>query len=423
MSQALAAAAAAVAASVPKLNFECESGWLQAPSWLNQSGLDSDARFVWMRLWNLYQIQGKVFVKASTLASDLSLSVKVVRKALAILEDEALITKEEQVGGPNRYFLAADHPLYHPVVYSENPTPKGRGGYPKRDKVPYPKRDRDPTPNGIRTLPQTGYYKKESLRRTLEEEFSEKEQLSAGELRSPLEARSLRSQADRLTPDCSPFFGDFSPSVTDAAAGFQVPTAAPAYCSTAEAIERLAQLKGAAERAKEKNRAEQEAKAQKRARRAQALRNLQGGTSSLPPGTATSLKRLEARWRDEYKSKFPDALLASQWEGKERGQVRGLLKKYSEEDVARAITYYVRYYDKHRTRFFKGGTVLPTLGQIVALHASIVPEAKLLLHAVEVQQRYQTWLKDNEMSLMPTPPELQAEYDAVKPALKSIGML
>lgn len=416
--------------TVPKLNFDCDGGWMQVPQWLSRSGLDATTRFVWLRLWDLYKLRGKVYIRINTLAKDLTFSPKMVKRALHILVTEQLIAVEARPGSPNAYHLAIDHPLYHPVLLPKKSVPGGTGVSTSREGGVSTSRGGGSVPAGRGSQYLEVPYKEDLSEEDLvEEELPEKEHVLGGSLRSP-PVESLRSSTANLTVDSSSRFWGSSQSLGVPPAGplLQMPASGPGcpvasvpvFNSTSDVVERLSGLQSVVEAAKAKNKAEQARKAEKAAKRAQATKNLQGGV--IPTSMSKRFQALETRWRGEFRAAYPNDIIAHTWSAKERGQLKTLLGEYADDDVLNGIAYYIKYFDRHRTQY-KFSSLLPSLGHFVSLRAVFIPTAKRALNAMDVHARYHKWLKDNEMSFQPTPKELQAEYDAVKADLKVLGVV
>jgi hypothetical protein len=367
-----------------------------------------------------------------TLANELGASKSQVAKGLQRLEALKLIAVfRTSKHGPKKgvnYYSFTDHPMkYEALVESE-----GYSEVSPRQVHRVPPAGPPCTPGRYTGVPLAGTEETHS-RDSVE---TQKEIQFAGSLRSP-EGVSLRSPSrtgSNLTKDQIPAFEITSPKWTDAAGAMVLPQPPAQAISpesfsewnmtldTAELRKRLEGLKATEEGAKAKNRAAVGVREQRRAAKEHKLKNLKGAIVTVGPGSSGSaLRRLEALWMEEFTRKFPDALIAKKWEGKERGQMKGLIGLYSEEDVARAVRYYVRYWDNHRPRFFKGTAALPNVGQLRAAHAQIVPEAKQMSQALQVQAEYKKWSADNRMTALPPPKALQEAYDKVKSDLKTLG--
>ena len=94
---------------------------------------------------------------------------------------------------------------------------------------------------------------------------------------------------------------------------------------------------------------------------------------------------------------------------------------YSFEAAAQAIRYYVRHWEIHRPRYFKGHNILPTLGQLRVLHAQVVPESHKMLGALEAKAAYAKWVAANPASLYP-PDDINSAYEKAKADLKALGL-
>jgi len=140
-----------------------------------------------------------------------------------------------------------------------------------------------------------------------------------------------------------------------------------------------------------------------------------------PPITGASraeLQELEAIWRGHFKRHFPEIPLAAHWDGRERGQASNLLKLYALPEVRDAFIYWLLFWDSNRVRFLKKSALLPTVGQVLFLHITVVPEAKLVLAAQADQTAY--WVELDRGATIP--PEMQIRYDRACELLGSLGI-
>jgi hypothetical protein len=130
------------------------------------------------------------------------------------------------------------------------------------------------------------------------------------------------------------------------------------------------------------------------------------------------LQELEAVWRGLFKRHFPEIPLATHWDGRERGQASNLLKLYKLSEVRDAFIYWLLFWDSNRVRFLKKSALLPTVGQVLFLHITVVPEAKLVLAAQESQTAY--WVELDKGATVT--PEMQLRYDQACELLGSLGI-
>lgn len=183
---------------------------------------------------------------------------------------------------------------------------------------------------------------------------------------------------------------------------------------------RLAAGQGAIAASKNKTATQNALNAKKR--NEQALKNLSGdGSKSIHAKFRPAVSRLHALWHFEFKTAFPDVPVPSKWLGKESGQAAHLLKKYDEPVIAEAIKYFVRYWVQLKPRFKTSG-LYPTIGFMLVVSDTIIPEAPRMFKAFEAKRKYDQWVSANKYSAEPPPPEIQAEYSKASEDLKTIGL-
>lgn len=427
-------------------------------NWLARArGVSSFDKLLYTRVYGHLGKNDSAFPGVRRLAEELNAHASQVSRGLKRLEDMKLLRVVRQTGRngekySNRYYFP-DHPLMHEVPVS--PSTCEEGVHPVGTPV------NSVGTGGVHSVGTRVHSvgTEETHSRDSGEEIQRETQF-AGSLRSP-DNVSLRSPLPSpavVTESQFPNFKTSSPKWTDAAdvAVLDLPQPpAPGVCSGAAewnqgvdmrqldalvarltlqegpmSVEddrqaRLASAKLRAEGGADKYVKEQAAiENKRRAKQAREPQDEPGVPKKVKvskPKPITILMDMERLWFAEFKRKFPEALIASHWEAKEGVQMQGLLKLYAQEDVERAVRYYIRYWEVHRPRLFKGTAKLPNLGQLRAVHAQIVPEAKQMFQALQVQAEYKKWSADNRMTALPPPKALQDAYDRVKADLKDLG--
>lgn len=159
----------------------------------------------------------------------------------------------------------------------------------------------------------------------------------------------------------------------------------------------------------------------------------QAAKPETPPGELPKVKPpkqtlvgvllgLQNTWLGEFKRKFPTAPVATHWGPKEAAQFRHLLQLYDGTSVAIevAIKYYIRHWEVHREKIWKGKALFPNVDQFCRLHASLIPEAGEMSMALKAKQDYDDWCKSHPNAFS-APDDLRASYEAARPALKTFG--
>ena len=131
---------------------------------------------------------------------------------------------------------------------------------------------------------------------------------------------------------------------------------------------------------------------------------------------------IEHLWRAEFMKKFPDTPQASVWEKKEVVCAASLILLYSLADASRAVEYFVRYWEYHRPRFFKGSNKLPTISLLRYVHAQIVPESQSVTLAFKAKEEFESWIEAHKGSFTPMPDGVRTAYDKALPLLKGLGI-
>lgn len=131
-------------------------------------------------------------------------------------------------------------------------------------------------------------------------------------------------------------------------------------------------------------------------------------------------KNLEARWESLYTTNFPGKPFG-QWGGKEFGQVKQLLEKYRGEQIDALFDYVLSYWSNITLRL-KNAPLVPTVGYVLSLHASFVPEAAEFAKHAGVLKELEEW-KANNPGKTRYPDALLRRYTAAKKELEKLGLL
>lgn len=276
------------------------------------------------------------------------------------------------------------------------------------------------------------------------ERNKKRENSFAGSLRSP-EKVSLRStfqDGGSVTKECFPAEEGLSQALGNAADPVALPQPpvpeivsqpSPGFVvgvplmedemSDEERKRRMESARMQAQMAEHKHdvvRVAKEAKQKQKAKRAVAPGELPKLATPKPKFVGVLLG-LQDLWLGEYRRKFPNDAVASSWTIKQGSQIKPLTQLYALEDVERAIRYFLRHWEVHQPRFFKGKAQVPTLGMFCSLHETLLPESKRMFFALKAKADYEEWAKQHPDEVMP-PEELQKTYNAALPALKSLGL-
>lgn len=196
-----------------------------------------------------------------------------------------------------------------------------------------------------------------------------------------------------------------------------VPRPVPDHRSVPERIETA---QGLLAKAQERGRARRQQNYDRQAQKDAKLRNLGGKRAEDDPLLGRAVRRLERCWREEYKQAFPDVPI-SKWAGRENGQVRSLVVKYDVGKVESCLRYVVANWDKLGPRF-KNGPKFPSVGFILGVHDTIVPEADAWIKVASVKEEWDAWWKANPGKFDP-PDDLERRYDACRKELSRLGLL
>lgn len=174
-------------------------------------------------------------------------------------------------------------------------------------------------------------------------------------------------------------------------------------------------IQGAKEKTAAKMRKRADRQMRSSARKAQLQANRNGKTYA--PGIRKKLKVCEGLFVEGLRDRHPETSFAD-WGPKERGQCKQLLDKYPFEVVQAALEYVVKHWDAIQSRFNVGP--FPSLGWVVAMHTSLVPEAQRFAGIQQTLTEISAWRKDHPHDFLP--PELKARYNKIKPELEALGI-
>jgi len=408
-------------------------------NWVAQTKeLSAFEKLLYTRMQGHLGENDRVWPGMKLLAHELGASPSQVAKALKNLERRGLILVTRRWGADGKRLSSEyefpEHPLMY-VVYNRAgspPTPMPPGGdpySPGRCRATHSAGDTPIHPAGAEEIHPD---------KRLREEIQEETQTAGFGFASPQPDADVHLTDKRPHPQAQELL---KPEWTDAALNDFMDRALDEASRTSgygfnmsqDALERharLASARTAAAKGAEKNKVTVEKREAKHDTKVwgqanptvqQKLQHINNG-KRIPNELTAPIEEIERVWQVEFKKKFPNDLIASAWERKERACAAALILQYNVVAAKNAVEYYIRYWDQHRPRFFKGNATLPTIGQLRAMHTQLVPEAKLMSHALEVRTRYHHWLSTDGKSGEPPPEELQTEYNKVTADLKSIGL-
>lgn len=153
-----------------------------------------------------------------------------------------------------------------------------------------------------------------------------------------------------------------------------------------------AELQAVVDRAKAASKAAATAKLAVQARKDRNAANLAG---KAPAGTQkAAMERLEGTWRSLMAGILPDVTLA-RWGGKERGQARQLVDKYSVDIAEGALRYLVLEWGPIRARFLKSSGGVPSLGLLLRCHDVLVVESQRWVAYYDTKLAVDAWWQAN----------------------------
>jgi len=183
--------------------------------------------------------------------------------------------------------------------------------------------------------------------------------------------------------------------------------------------DRIRRAQERASAAKRKHQEERTAKDRKRSERDLKLRNLGGAGARKDPAVKRQVSRLENVWRLHFKRAFPDVPLAA-WEGREVGQVLQLVEKYNVGIVEDGLRYVTSNWKKIAERFKKAPQT-PTVGWLLAVHDSLIPEASKFGKVVGILEKWETWWKKHPDE--DPPPALEREFEKHRAEMEALDLL
>ena len=201
------------------------------------------------------------------------------------------------------------------------------------------------------------------------------------------------------------------------AADHVVPPKVPMDAKSVQERRRAALEK--AEAAKLGFKAARTAKDRKRSERDQKVRNLGGEGARKDPAVKKQISRLEGVWKKHFERQFPDVPLAK-WEGREVGQVLSLIEKYNVGIVEDGLRYVTDNWEAISERFTKSPQT-PTVGWLLAVHDSLIPEASKFGKVVGVLEEWNAWW-DQHPDESPPPP-LKRRFEENRKELESLGLI
>jgi hypothetical protein len=143
------------------------------------------------------------------------------------------------------------------------------------------------------------------------------------------------------------------------------------------------------------------------------------GSSSIE-GVDPAINLLANFWEKHYKINFPDFPHAK-WEGKERGIVSRLIKKYDGPTVRNLFDFVLNEWEL-ATASFKQSPTAPNIGWVSSLHSSFIPTALQYSRVAEVWREWQEWWDANPNE-SDAPPELEAKFEKHQKAMNKLGLL
>lgn len=388
------------------------------PNWLlKRTELNLCAKVVWGRLYQYCNDEGRAFPKLETLAEELGCSLSGVKKAIYELEAAGLLTVEDHFAehqGSDYYFVwhewieegARLKPEYRTV-------PRQPQSSSRKDGAASHKRAGAPA-----TKELAGELQSSSLKEVESEEESQGKESGLPASRP----------AGSLGPEASP-----SPAHLEASEASDTEPGAPGQPlhvgedPAAEAVRRALEAQVRRKKATltlaDASQKTEEALANKKARRhkARPWQPPPGEVEELPPELAAKSPKgqLMRVWRSEMQKTFPNMPLAATWGQREYGQTQLLLDRYDEDRVEDGFRYVIRNWDKLRARIFKGtGGPVPTVGVLLSLHASLIPEAAVWTKHRDVLEEYAAFGSDYQER----PDDLVARYVEAQKELKALGL-
>lgn len=147
--------------------------------------------------------------------------------------------------------------------------------------------------------------------------------------------------------------------------------------------------------------------------------NLKGTEGTADPRYKRLVTALQREFVRGYKEFFPDVPLAK-WAGKEHGQIKQLVEKYSGEQVSYGLNYMLLNWTVISKRFHRKASV-PSPGFLLSFHNDLIPEAVRWSRVADVKREYDTWVEANPY-ILEVPLELRRKYEEVKGELEALGL-
>ena len=128
--------------------------------------------------------------------------------------------------------------------------------------------------------------------------------------------------------------------------------------------------------------------------------------------------RLEGLWKAAWAECFP-TLPTLAWGAKERGLVRSMMERLSEDALADVIRYALYRWEHVNKTFFKGQGRPPTLGFVAKFHEQFHLDATRYKNAMVVVDEWRAAVVASQGQSVPD--ELGKRYDAAKQELAHLG--
>jgi len=369
------------------------------PNWLlERHELSQGAKVVYARLSQYAGRKGCAYPRVQTLANSIGLAERQTQRYLAELKKHELIrVKDFSVhGAASRYYF-----LSHPWMYEDevHETTEENAPDPGQSEGELEKENDFEDLVGGGVTSDTGGVSHPTpgechIRHPIEENQGRD---------SEEETQSCAGRSHASSNDASPEGSVAGQKEED-----------PAPCANS-----AHSMAAVIETAKEKTAAQLRKRADRQmrstAKKAQLKANLNGKV--LAPGIRKKLGACEELFVGTLRDRNPEDHFAD-WGPKERGQCKQLLDKYPFEVVQAAMAYVTDNWQAIQKRF-KVGPV-PSLGWLVSMHTSLVPEAQRFARIRAVLDEMDQWAKDHPTDFPPS--ELSARYDKIKPELKALGI-
>jgi hypothetical protein len=190
--------------------------------------------------------------------------------------------------------------------------------------------------------------------------------------------------------------------------------------SADDAPRRRLNTTAAIEAARERSLAQRDSNIKRDSARKSKAMNLQGTEGVNDPKYGRLVTQLQRDFAREYKASFPEAPLAK-WAGKEKGQIKMLVEKYSGQQVSSGLNYVVTNWERISKRFGRKAGV-PTPGFLLTFHSDLIPEAVRWSRVEAVKREYDEWRKANP-KVFNVPADLKRRYAEVKSELEALGLV